>query len=63
MSYSIVVHYWIGETVNVDRFMCREWESDISAGVLRFKDGYDDDGIVITAQYSKPWRVLIREVP
>jgi hypothetical protein len=63
MTYSIMVHYWIGETTNIDRFTCQEYESDIAAGVIRLKDGTDEQvGSVVAAQYTRPWRVLIREI-
>lgn len=58
--YKIQVHYTIGRTVNVDRFTCTEWESDIGAGVIRLIDGADEDGPVKAAQYRRPWRVLTR---
>lgn len=59
-GYTIQVHYIIGDSVNVDRFECSEFECDRRAGVLRLINGADAEGPVYMAQYEKIWRVLTR---
>lgn len=55
-----MVHYWIGNAVNVDNFECDDYQSDLSAGVIRMARATDDQGPVLVAQYYQPWRILIR---
>jgi len=63
MRFRVNVHYTIGRSVNIDRFTCSDWESDVGAGVIRFIDGLDDRGLpVISAQYWTPWRIIIAPI-
>lgn len=58
--WRIMVHYRIGDTVNIDTYTCIDYASDIKAGVLHLTDGADhENNPVRVVQYREPWRILI----